>query len=229
MAGGFNPAPFRFGASRHSVEETILNALNQGDGTALTTEQASYNYADNFAVARAIADLWSANRRLSHQWDPQRMTDFLGRWEKILALSPAATDTPTDRRAAVAAKLAMVGQPATSQVVRDLLLKIIASIFVTIANASSATATASAPGGLTIPGGVTLPDGPWSSSIAFVGIQVQQPANVSTQQFYTLAGKVFQYLDGLLPAWVDFGWFRQGPNDYGFYLDELNLDNEGFA
>jgi len=230
MSGGFNPAPFTFGASKHSVEETILAALNQGDGTGLTDEQASYNYAENFAIARAIADVWSTNKRLANQWDANRMTDFLGRWEAILDLHPATTDTPTARRAAVAAKLALAGQPATQQVIYDLAVRVLGSIFVQIANASSTTATASVPGGVTIPGGVTLPDGVWASGIANVAIKVEQPAAMTDQEFYTTAGAILPYLDGLLPAWVDFNWFREDVLGVGFFLDQIrNLDNSGFA
>src|SRR5437879_459170 len=99
MSGGFNPAPFRFGASKHSIEDVILKALNDGDGSALTDDQNSFNYAENFAIARGIADVWTANRRLAYQWDPKRMTDFLPRWEKILGLNPDPSDSDTARRA----------------------------------------------------------------------------------------------------------------------------------
>lgn len=229
MPGGFNPAPFHFGSSRHQVEEAILKALNQGDGTGLTDEELSYNYAENFAFARALTDLWSSNRRLANQWDALRMTDFLHRWEVIYGLHPATTDSATDRRAAVAAKISLEGKPATQQVVRDLLVQVLGSVFLAIVNSTSATATGTVPGGITIPGGVTLADGVWASSIAFVAIQLQQPSTVPDGQFFATAGKVYQYLDSLLPAWVDFGWFKNGTGGAGFFLDDTrNLDVEAF-
>jgi hypothetical protein len=231
MPGGFNPAPFHFGASRHQVEEAILKALNQGDGTGLSTEEDAYNYAENLAVARAIAELWSANRRLANQWDALRMTDFLPRWETIYGLHPLPTDSDTARRAAVGVKMALEGQPATRQVVYDLLVQVLGDVFVEIVNGDSATATGAAPGGLTIPGGVTLPDGPWGSGIAYMAVHVEKSGTMTDSEFYTTAGKIYPYLDGLLPAWVDFGWYRNhSGGDPGFILDDPhNLDNEAFG
>jgi hypothetical protein len=227
--GGLHPYPISYGAQKHRTIETILRSLNEGDGTFPSKDEDSYVYAENWAVARAIADLWSTNRRLSYQWDAKRMTDMLPRWETIFALHPLSTDTEAERRASVGAKFAIIGKPATHQVVHDLMVDVLGDIYVQTVNTSSSDAFGYAPGGIAIPGGVTLDDGPWTSGVAYVAIELEQPTGVGDQAFFDTAGKVHTHLDSLLPAWVDFGWFKDGTGGTGFFLDDTyNLDVERF-
>src|SRR5690348_510827 len=111
MSGGFNPSPEKFGASKGHIEEALLEALLETDGTALSKEVSSYVYAERFAEARTIAYLWHLNQRMANQWDPRRMTDFLPRWERIYGIRPLSSDTDVDRRAKVKAKMETYGSP----------------------------------------------------------------------------------------------------------------------
>jgi len=229
MTGNFNPSPQKFGASTESAYETILNSLMEQDGTALSKDGESIVWAENNALARALADLWSTNNKLANQWNPEKMTDFIPRWEKILGIVPGRFSTDVDRRDAIGIKLANFGKAGTQQVINDLLESILQDVYVNIVNGDFSTAIGFVPGGATIPGGATLGDGAWYSTLAYVAIKTLQPFNMNNATFYERVGQIYPFLDNFLPAWVDFNWFRNGTHGDGFFLDdENNLDNEAF-
>lgn len=234
--GNFNPAPLRFGASNDTDLEAILNDLLQGVGTAFDVDRGSITWIYLNAIARVFDDVFEQNKRLANQWDPQRMTDFLSRWEVILGLSPLPTDTPIDRRARIQAKIALTGQSPTLQVIQDLLRKTIGSdVYVSIIAEDPTTATTTVPGGATVPGGITIPSGAWFSSVSYVPILVTQPSYMDDLTFYSKVGSIFTVLEAIMPAWTTFDWFRNSPSfpsttaSTGFILDDVwNLDNESF-
>lgn len=234
MSGAFNPSPIKSGAEKGHIEEALLDALVDADGTALSPDVDSYVWAEHLAESRAIAYLWHTNKRMANQWDPSRMTDFLPRWEKILGIRPLPGENDVSRRAKVKAKMEAYGDLATQQVVQDLLSTVLGDIFVGIVNTPSTDATGWVAGGVTVPGGVTLPNGTpagltWYSTIAYLAIETQQPLNMSDAEFYDAVGQISQFLDDLIPAWVTFDWFLDGGSGSGFYLDEeKNLDNQRF-
>jgi hypothetical protein len=227
--GGFNPSPTKAGAERGHLEEVLLESLLEADGTALAKGSTSFVWAEHVAESRAVAYLWHTLGRFTNQWDPDRVTDFLSRWETILGLRPLPSDSENARRAKVQAKRALFGVPPTQQVVSDLLTTVLGGLFAGLVHTSSALAVGAVPGGATVPGGVTLPDGDWTSSIAHVDVLLVEPATVDDPTFYAAAGQLGAYLDDLLPAWVTWDWVRDGPGGPGFYLDDdHNLDNERF-
>lgn len=229
MPGNFNPSPITTGAERGHIEEILLDGLLEADGTALAKDVNSVVWAERNAEARALAYLWHLSQRFANQADPDRLTDFLARWERILGLRPTAADTETSRRAKVRAKRALDGQPASRGVVNDLMLTVLGDVYAGIVNTTSAEALGYVPGGATVAGGATLGDGAWYSTIAHVVILVTQPAGWPDDAFYEAVGQIGQYLDGLLPAWDSWDWIRDGVGGAGFYLDDdHNLDNERF-
>jgi len=229
MTGGFAPSPMKFGSSKNSVNEIFLNALNQADGNALTDDVDSFVYAENFAIARALTDIWSSNARMAYQWDPHRMTDFVPRWEKILGIFPLQSDTMTDRRNRIAGKLATFGKSPNRNNLDGLLTLIFADVYLGIVNTPSTDAIGSVPGGITVPGGVTLPDGDWTSTIAHIAIATQQPTSIKDADYYATKNEMVGFLNDFLPAWTTFAIFKDGPSGAGFFLDDpKNLDNERF-
>lgn len=231
MSGKFNPSPVFGGDESNHIIEIFLNALNDADGTALSKEEDSFNYAENFATARALADLWSANKRLSYQFDPNKMTDYLGRWENILNIIPDPDATDNQRRSIIAQRFADYGKNPNQQVITDLLRLLLGDIFAEIINSTYDIASGFVPGGEVIPGGANLADGDWSSSIAHLLIRVTQPANITDEKFYKTVGEIDRALENILPAWVNFEWGRYNSDGYGGFIldDPHNLDNEYFV
>lgn len=227
----FNPVPFHFGASNESNIEAILESLKASLGTAFKTEEDSVVWIYLNAMARIFNDVFEQNRRFSNQWDPNKMTDFLSRWEKIYGIIPIPTDTFVDRRVKLEYKMSLVGQSGTQQVIQDLLIAVLTSdVFVEIITITTADAISRVPGGGTIPGGLTLEDGDWYSNLSYMPIKVVQPDYMDNFTFYNTVAQIFLYLQDIIPAWVTFEWYRESLHfGAGFYLDDdPNLDNEAF-
>lgn len=238
--GGLNPSPERSGGGRPTIGR-VLDSLVAQLGSAYDGSSNTTVWAYATAYARAIAELYSTNLRLSHQWDPVRMTDFLPRWETILKIYPPVGSTLVSRRAAVAAAFARIGKPPTYQAVIDQLTTVLSPIPFRIVHGSSATANVWTPVGWpmgTHPTGSTftpamapyvqpLPD--WYSTVAEITIIVSKPAGIGDGDFYTRLGAIHTVLDPLLPAWATWQWIRQDIHPgAGFFLDEPNVDQEGF-
>ena len=244
MSGAFNSFPRKFGREQGHVEELLLNALLEGDGSAMASEVDSYNWAEQLANAHAIAALYHLNQRFANQWDPVRMTDFIPRWERILHLTPLLTDSDTDRRTRIGAKMALYAQPPTQQVITDMMTTLLGPLFVQIVNTPSSEANAFvgetaanqaygyAGGGVSVPGGVTLPDATalgitWYSSVAYICILTQRTATSTDASYYAQMGTIVQFLDDILPAWATWAWVEDGTTVGEFILDDVhNLDNE---
>lgn len=228
MSGNFGYDPFRSGAEAGRDAELILQGLLEAGGDALSKDPSSFRWAQLNADARAIAYLWSLNRRFANQWDAARMTDFLPRWERLFYFVVPKTATLNERRARVGLHFALWGMPPSRQVLDDLLFTLVPRIYVGIVETPPSAALGQVPGGGSVPGGVTLADGPWYSSVAHVDFQTIKPVDVSEYDYNAMVGSLFVYLDLIMPAQCTFDVFRDGPNGAGFFLDELNLDNERF-
>jgi len=238
--GGLSPSPERSGGGRPTIGR-VLDSLVAQLGSAYDGSTNTTVWAYAIAYARAIAELYSTNLRLSHQWDPARMTDFLPRWEVILGLHPAPTDTVVARRAAVGLAMSRIGKRPTYQAVVDQLTAVLGPVPFSIVHGSSATANVwtpiiwpmgSHPTGSTFTPAMApyvqpLPG--WYSTVAEITIIVSKPAGIGDGDFYTRLGAIHTVLDPLLPAWVTWNWIRQDIHPgAGFFLDEPNLDAEGF-
>lgn len=236
--GGFNPAPFKFGEAASTDLEAIHNAFADSQGSALARERGSIAWVENHAMARVLYELYGQSRRLGNVNDPKRMTSTLPRWEKILQIFPSESDTQAERRARVEAKLSLLSAGTTLQVVNDYLTLVLGDMFVKLEFSDPLTATTYVPGGGSVSGGgPTFLDGdnadpaisPYASSLGYVAILLQRPANMTIELFYERAGRIYEEMDNLLGAWMDFDWVNDGPNGAGFYLDEdYNLDNQRF-
>lgn len=236
--GGFNPAPFKFGEAASTDLEAIQNAFADTQGTSLARERGSVAWVENHATARVLYALYGLAYRLANVNDPARMTSTLPRWEKILNIVPSDSDTTLERRARVEAKLSLLSAGTTIQVVEDYLTLVLGSMFVGLKFSDPTEATTYVPGGGSVPGGgPTFLDGeligadmsPYASSLGYVAVLIRRPANMTVELFYERAGRIYEEMDNLLGAWMDFDWVQDGPNGSGFYLDdENNLDNERF-
>jgi hypothetical protein len=201
MSGGaYNPLPLQPGAEFERIIELLQQGYESALGTALASEYGTLAWVENHATARVLADLSKAAIRLANQWDPNRMTDFLPRWEKILGIVPLPEETLNDRRIEVTLRLSLTGEPPTYQVIYDFLSELLGDLFIDL-----------------------IID---SSNLCYLGILVQKPTGMTDAEFYPQIGKIYKYLHTLLPAWCTFDWVQYGPDGAGFYLDqEYNIDN----
>ena len=236
--GGFNPAPFKFGEAASTDLDAIQNAFADTQGTSLARERGSVAWVENHATARVLYALYGLAYRLANVNDPARMTNTLPRWEKILNIAPLDSDTIVERRNRVTAKLSLLGKGTTLQVVEDYLTLVLGSMFVGLKFSDPTEATTYVPGGGAVPGGgPAFLDGdladprisPYASSLGYVAILLQRPENMTVELFYERAGRIYEDMNNLLGAWMDFDWVQDGPNGAGFYLDQdYNLDNQRF-
>jgi hypothetical protein len=215
MTGAFSSFG-RTGASSETILETVLTSLNDARGTAYSKERGTVVWAENYALAKAIASVWEANRRLANQFDPARMSAFLPRWEKILGIVPAPSDSLKTRKDRVAFKLSLWSKEPTGTNLIELVKAKIGDLYVGITHILSTQNTGSIPGGLTSPGGVTLPDGEWGSDISYVGIRVWQPRTsadaklITDGEFYDRVKNYKPIYDDHAPAYVTHNWHRFG-------------------
>ncbi len=242
--GGYFPSPERYGASQGSLLENIVKSINAARGTAYASDTSnSIVHIENVALARAIWGAWQDAQRLANQFDPLRMTDFLSRWETILEIIPLPGQTELDRRLVVAAKFKIFGDLANASGTQDIINTLLGNIFVSILYNSSQDVDGygygkgAFPGGLdlTSVGGIKLISGDWVSPVSLIMIRIHQPANMDLTTFYTKAKSIFAILLDFLPAWCQFDYYNPGPlaiannaDGTGFFLDEVNLDNELF-
>lgn len=235
--GGMSPFPIRFGGGKTRTQ-VILSALNADRGTAFdTADRTTTVYVENMAIARAIAAGWGTNVRLGNIRKPSAMTDtILGRWETILGILPAPTDSEAVRRNRVATLFARTGQAAINGFLTTLLSNALGAAFVAIEHVDYSNAVILVPDG-TYPWG-SVGSVPWSSTVAHILVRLQKPAGWAESDFYSAAANVATILESALPVWVTFDWYRPGPTSVavtggpsagGFYLDDShNLDNEVF-
>jgi uncharacterized protein YmfQ (DUF2313 family) len=222
--GGFYSFPFTFGGGQ-SNHRTIYNSLNQGLGTGFDTTDASTVTAETSADALTLAALWSANARLTNQWDPARMTDFLGRWETIFAIRPHRSDSDNARRARLVPKFLALGAElyATTSEIATAFLGI---DFLTVQYTLLADALPHWPGGTP-----AYPD-EWTSHVAHILIRVTRYDAITTKTFHeymTELSGLWNFLRDFNSAWSTTDWAWDGTGGPGFYLDEdANLDGEYF-
>ncbi len=219
--GGFCPLPLRLGGGESRLRE-IYESLNDGLGTAYDTSDTSPVTAETEADASTIEAVWSANERLKNQWDPNALTDFLTRWEKIFGLSPKRTDSDNLRRAKVALKFRALGG-AVYATLDATCTAFLGPAFVQIEYTDLAHMHTHWPGGT--PAELNM----WSSSLAHILIRVTQATALTFHEFIGRLSDLMAFLGDVLPVWVTVDWGTLNSlGNNGFLLDEPNLDLETF-
>jgi len=209
--GRFSPI-FRTGQNSESPFEQILESLNYARGTAYAAYDPTITdtavYVENYAIAKAINDLWETNQRLANQFDPLRMGAFLERWEAILGISVNPNDTIDQRKAVVGAKMALLANAPIHQAVADLCQAYLGDMFVEVVNTYASENLGGVPGGATVPGGVNLPDDLWFSPISIIAVRTWQVRDKYNNYLYDERDYVKKInalsyvLDGFLPAYM---------------------------
>jgi hypothetical protein len=222
--GARNPFPFRLGGGK-STQQAIYESLNAGLGTAFDTTDESTVTAETSADARAIAAVWSANRRLANQWDPRRMTDMLARWEKIFSIRPGRNDSANRRRGVLTARFLALGGDTVGTLDEFCELILGDDLFIEVVRTPLADAGTNWPGG--------TPSNPdrWDSTVAHLLVRVERFDAVSIPfvEMLDRLSTMMTEMRNYTASWMetDFGWDGEGAP--GFYLDEdRNLDGEYF-
>lgn len=242
--GKYAPYPRRFGGGRYSGKtllEVVHKSLNaqrsavfdDKDGTSIAS-------VEHEAWARALVfDGWEVNARLGHQWDAERMTDMLPRWEQIFKIRPLPGASLRSRRAEVARRWRRFNGVANHARLTTELKEVLGPYFVAVEYIDLNLANVHVPDG-TYPWGTVAPGVLWYSTVAHILVRLQKPAGATEAQFYAAAGEVPKALDPVVSAFVTFDWYRApdagtpinvtgGPSAAGFYLDDAhNLDNNVF-
>ena len=241
--GGFGPFPRRFGASSGRALEAILNSILSSLGTAYDTSPGTAVWVKAMALARAIWAAHEQNRKLGNQFDPQRVTDMLPRWEAIFGINPAPGATVVDRRAELTRRWKRIGRmPVLGNVIKtlqEIAPNTFASLVFTSSSASGVQTNTYVAVDISPQGGINVVGtGMWGSSVHHVAIKTTCPSWMKVNglpgpAFYTEVGGIFGVLKNMLPSWVTFGWFLDDPHSdgtgVGFFLDRANnLDNERF-
>lgn len=223
--GGRNPFPFRLGGGK-SRQQAIYESLNMGLGTAFDTSDASTVTAETSADARAIAAIWSANKRHQNQFDPRRMTDMLPRWEAIFAVRPSVTDSDNARRAILTLKFQALGGPLYATI-EEICAAFLGNILIGVEYIDLTHVNANWPGGT--PPQPTM----WNSNIDHILVRVVRPGQevgITRQQYFEKLREMMSFMRDYLAAHctLDWGCFNVG-GTRGFKLDEPNLDIETFG
>ncbi len=235
--GGYHPYPRRFGGGKPRLQ-IIHESLNAQRGTALDTSDSNkLVWIENMALARAISGAWSTNARLGLQWDPNRTTTLLPRWEQLLRLVVSPSDTEPERRRRLAAHWARFGAPVNFGRLTANLMDALGNVFVAIEFIGPSLAVVHVPDG-TYPFGSVAAGYPWFSTLMRMLVRVQVPSGYTEVEFLEAVSKVFPLLEGIMPAWMTWDLYRHGPisaavtdgpSAAGFYLDDdHNLNWELF-
>lgn len=139
FTGGFVQGLWRTGGARPTVQ-IILDSLNEQMGSAYDTSGTSPRYMMNLAIAKAIADVWNTGERMKNQIDPDRMSEFLPRWERIMGMTPIPGEPLRTRNKRVKARYTRFGRQPTRQAITDLLYEELYPIEVTLYSDDDTTA-----------------------------------------------------------------------------------------
>jgi hypothetical protein len=212
--------PLRLGGGE-SLSLKLYRDLNAKLGTAYDTTEDSTVTAETAAEARILAAAWHANERAANQLDPDRMTDFVGRWETFLDLSRSDSDTIAIRRARIKAKLGAVGSP-TRDAVSTICESALGSAFVGLEAVDLDSAIQRWPGN-----GYSTDH---YSTTAHLTVRTVRPSGMANGAFLSTCSALTRILRDFIPDYATATWatLNSGGSN-GFLLDDSNnLDAETF-
>jgi hypothetical protein len=241
--GKYAPYPRRFGGGRYSGKpllQVVHESLNAQRPHFDTEDGTSVASIEHEAWARALVfDGWEVNARLGHQWDAQRTTDMLPRWEMIFKIRPKPDTSLRARRKELLRRWQHFGASASHGRLTTELQMALGDYFVAVEYIDIDNAVVHVPDG-SYPWGTVVDGLTWYSTVAHILVRLQKPAGATEAHFYEAAGKVAPILDPIISMFATFDWYREpdtgtpvnvsgGPSAGGFYLDdEHNLDNNVF-
>src|SRR5262249_48445657 len=146
--------------------------------------------------ALGVAMIWAANERLRGQRIPERMMELLPIYEEAMVLRPLPTDTPQQRRAAVAARFLGFAGNVLSQLYK-VCQALAGSAFEGFAGIPDPW--------IYLPGINPGPQGfEWSTGRCYLAVQLLR-TGAPDASFLDLIRRMRVELNTLCPAWMTFG------------------------
>lgn len=209
--------PLRCGNSNRADLQQISASLLQQRGDAITTAPGSIIWIETQAHARAIYSIWAINQKMAYQFDPNKMSDFIHRWETIVGVSSLPTDDFQIRQQRIAAKFAIINKFPTTQAIHDLIAAALNVTFLVLINDPASAAYTQFPGGSAIVGGVqNVVNAPWLSKVHQILIETIHPPYMTDNQFYNTVNQIYNLLNAYLPSYDTFDWFWDSFSDDGY-------------
>ena len=218
--------PIRLGGGGHNSVEDIYESLKANVGDALSTEDETAHDAELKAIARLLSIGDRALERYQRQADFRKVSQLLDRWEDVLAIRSSVNDSLVERRNRVAARL-RTNFNATAEGVS----RVAAASFYPWTTDVHYTPLSDAV--LYWPGGTTLSGYPWYSTVCHFSVEYRRPQGSSEADVSARRDACEASLDEYVPAWATFDMSEtqttgDNANEYGFYLDQPNLDKSCF-
>lgn len=190
-----------------------LRSIQGARGSAYTTKPATLVDCENLAIARMMGAVFSRTpEKFSANATPGRSDERLEYWVNVLRIprKPSEPRWQLRRRAAIHYKAALgptldVVETACRELLGDAFVAVHTFEGVDLDNPPTPTYW---PGGTAGPAEFALAgNGMWSSRRSHLWIEVVRPASLSLSAFIQLMDvQLFQLLDRMLPAWVDWHW-----------------------
>ena len=227
--GAYAPFPRRLGGSEPSASKWARYLAAQM-GSAL--EGGELVSAENIALARMIAAGMLSSEKLVKNTVPTTAYEGLRDWAKRLGIVIRDGDTAADvRRECEARYAAQVGPTITA--VDAALEKLLSSAL--IATVTFTGTDLDNPPDFTYWDGINPgssdfdlggdANGMWSSVRAHLLISVEQPGDMSADDFaYLINVRLYELLDRMLPAWVTFDWVLGAYDGFQLDVDKLDYD-----
>jgi hypothetical protein len=221
--------------------------LHEMRGSAYTTKPGTMVDAENVALARFFASVWSRNaEKLRANATPARADERLPYWATVLGVPHTPSDPRWLIRQRCAAHYAAAQAP-TEDAVVTALQALLGEAYVGIYYPSNGVGTnttfndsfddsftvadypATPPGTYwpaetAGPSSYDLGGGAWISSRSHLAVKVVQPSAMSDADFLQMVDvQMFQLLDRMLPAHATFGWYTGD----GFLVDISRVGFDG--
>ena len=213
--------PIRMGDSNRTDLTQLTNSFASQRGNAFIPTVGSLIWIECRAMAIAIDAVWIINQKMINQMNPDRMSDMLSRWEAIFGIIPLPSDTLYIRRNRVGEYFFRIGQLPNLSNIEALMTFFLPDIFVGLVQISASSAIASFPamGDITdIIGGTDATNGPWSSTVSQLTVEVQKAPRMTLNDFDKEANQIFNIFKQALPAFTTYDWM------YNSFCDDGHTD-----
>lgn len=188
---------FRSGSAEDELANVILQTLKLAFGEGAYDPDSPELELELVAVSRALTALWGACESLGNQFDPNRITSFLSRWEKILGIIPNPSLSQQERQNELAFRMRYRGNPTISSI-HNFLSEILGEVFIEILPRDNTA------------DGYTHSTNPWFSKISSLPIRIYQPAGMSDADFSRMRNTYKRYLSEFAPAYITYHTGRFG-------------------